>query len=376
MAQVKPLGVGIVGCGDISEWYLKNLPAFHILNTLACCDLNGELADACSRKHGLTVLTLEQMLANPDIDIILNLTPPSAHYPINRAALLAGKHVYTEKVLATTVGKAEELVTLARERGLVLGCAPDSFLGGSLQTARKLVEAGLIGEPYACRALVVRGYKPLGEKPLSSAFIFQPSGGIPYDMSGYYLHGLINILGPVSRVCGFAQTRHAARPIANPRNPGFDETLEIKTPNCMVGNLEFANGCLGSVTFASEGFGETSEFAIYGTEGVLTLGNPNQYGEACVLLRENCEPVALPLTHGYITEFRGLGLADMAWAIRRNRPARADAALGLHALEIIAGLEESSQSGQTYTLRNGCEKPAALLSGYVDGTSQEYVLTV
>jgi len=375
MKHTTPVGVGIVGCGDISAWYLKNLPAFSILNVVACCDLNEALAQACAAEHGLRVMTFEEMLKSDEIELILNITPPSAHYPLNRAALMAGKHVYTEKVLADSLEKAEELVALAKEKNLYLGCAPDSFLGGSFQTARQVVEAGLIGEPYACRALVVRGYKPTGEKPLQNAFIFQPMGGIPFDMSGYYLHALVNILGPVEKVCGFAQTRQATRRVVNPRNADFGSDITVRTENNMAGSLQFKNGVLGSIVFAAEGFGETSELYIYGTEGVLKLGNPNQYGEPCVLLRENCEPCTLPLTHGYITEFRGLGMAEMAWALRQGRPARADAQLGLHALEVITGMVESSESGQTYTLRNSAEKPAAFLSGHVDGTAQEYVLT-
>ena len=209
-------------------------------------------------------------------------------------------------------------------------------------------------------------------------FTRQPGGGIPFDMGGYYLHALINLLGPVVRASGFTQCRYPDRVFNNTNHPGYGENFKVETINALVGSLELKNGALASITFVSEGFGETTRIEIYGTEGTLVCPDPNQFGGPVYLKRVgSSEMISMPLTHGFSTGCcRGLGVADMAWGIAKNRRHRAHGDMGFHVFEVIHGIWQASQEGKIYTMESTCEQPAALASGYVEAGMDEYSLAI
>jgi predicted dehydrogenase len=233
------------------------------------------------------------------------------------------------------------------------------------------------------QAMVVRGYhQDKWEMPMYE-FTRQPGGGIPFDMGGYYMHALINMLGSVNRVSGFTQCRRPERIIKNVNHPNFGEKLQVDTITSLVGSLEFANGVLGSLTLVSDGFVETPRIEIYGTEGILICPDPNQFGGPVYLKRTGSNDfMSMPLTHGYSAECRGLGVADMAWAITTDRPHRAHGDMGLHAFEIIHGIWQCSQTGKIHvmesmkSMESGCERPAPIASGYIEPGMEEYALTL
>jgi predicted dehydrogenase len=251
-------------------------------------------------------------------------------------------------------------------------------MGAGFQTARKLIDAGMIGEPFMALAMVVRGYHQ--DKWESAMFDFtrQPGGGIPFDMGGYYMHAVVNLLGPVARAAGFAQCRHQDRTIKNVKHPKYGEHCRIETINALTGSLEFESGAMGSLILASEGFGETPRIEIYGTEGTLVCPDPNTFGGPVLLKRNGGgDFVSMPLTHGYASGCcRGLGAADMAWAIKSGRAHRASGELGLHAFEIIHGIWQCSKDGKVHTMESTCERPAPLASGYVESGMDEYSLSI
>lgn len=376
-----PVKVGLIGSGAISWTYLNNMiNRFGILEVVGCSDIIPERSAKRAEEFKIRNMTNEEILNDPEIKIVVNTTYPTSHYAVNKAALLAGKNVHCEKMMAVTLDEGKELVKIAKEKNLRLGMAPDTFLGGGYQTARKLIDAGMIGEPFMAQAMVVRGYHHDTGAGEGFAFVFQPGGGIPFDMGGYYIHALISLLGPIERATGFAQFRDKSRIRKNPRNPMFGEKVEVEgTINALAGTLEFAkNKVLGNIAIFSEGFGEMPRVEIYGREGVLICPDPNTFGGPVYLRRIGSnENIAMPMTHGYNSGCnRGIGVADMAWAITNNRPHRAHGDMGLQAFEAVHGIWQGTQTGKIYVMESKCEQPAPLISGYMDAGIDEYVLSV
>ena len=381
MAKVSPVKVGLIGSGAISKTYLRNMTQeFSILEVVGCSDIIPERSKNRAEEFGIKQMTNEEIYQDPEIEIVVNTTYPLSHYEVTKAALLAGKHVHSEKMMAVTMDEARELVSIAKEKGLRIGMAPDTFLGGGLQTARRILDAGLIGEPLNAVAMVMRGYHMRGEIETDRMpFVMSPGGGIPFDMGGYYLHALIHLLGGIKRVSGFAKTREKNYVYENPRHPRYKESFDFDTPNMLVGALEFEQGCYGTIATISEAFGEIPRLEIYGTEGVLICPDPNTFGGPVYLKRNNGSwqdfpPYEIPLTHGYTEDFRCIGVADMAWAIRNNRPHRCSAEMGLHAFEVIHGIMESCNTGKVYEMTTKVERPAPLPSGYIAGSYIEACL--
>jgi len=281
-------------------------------------------------------------------------------------------------MMAVTLEEGEELVGLAREKNLRIGMAPDTFLGAGHQTARKLIDAGMIGEPFMAQAMVVRGYHQERWPGPKYEFTRQPGGGIPFDMGGYYLHALVNLLGPVKRASGFAQLRNGERVFQNTKHPSHGEKFKVETINALTGSVEFVSGVLGGITLVSEGFGETTRVEIYGKEGILICPDPNGFGGPVLLKRSgSSEFFTMPLTHGFGDGCcRGLGVADMAWAITNNRPHRAHGDMGFHVFEIIHGIWKASAENKIYEMKSTCARPAAVPSGYFEAGMDEYSLSV
>lgn len=369
--------IALIGSGCISETYLRNMTTrWNILDVVGCSDLIEERSAHRAEQFGIRQMTNEEILNDPEIKIVVNTTYPTAHYEVSKAALLAGKNVHCEKMLAVTLEEGEELIALAEQKGLKFGVAPDTFLGASHQTARRIIDSGWIGEPFMVQARVVRGYHPLMERMEDLSFVFKKGGGIPFDMGGYYLHDMIQLLGPVKRCGGFVQTRHPDRLCLNTKNPMYGKPLDICTPNALVGALEFENGVLGSIAFCSEGFGEYAGIEVYGTEGTLFVPDPNWFnGDVYLARKPSDEKFLVPYTHGYTAQCcRGLGVADMAWALHNGRDNRTSGRLGLHVFEIVHGIWRGAQEGKLHEMKHMCKQPAALPAGFTLPGEEERAL--
>ena len=359
---LKPVKVGVIGCGVISGKYFENMKQFPILDVVACADMLPERAEARAAEFAIPhASTVDALLADPEIELVVNLTIPAAHVEVDLAALAAGKSVYGEKPLATTREDAQRLLDAAREQGVLLGSAPDTFLGGGLQTCRKLLDDGWIGEPVAAHASM-QGHGPERWHP-DPFFFYQPGGGPMFDMGPYYLTALVTLLGPVRRLVGLAKTTFAERVSTNP--PGNFRTIPVNTPTHISGLLEFAGGVAATITTSFDVWGTAQPpLELHGTLGSLRLPDPNFFDGPIWLKRAGeKEWSQVPLAYGYTENYRGLGVADMAAALRLGRPQRASGALAYHILDVMQSFEESARQGSYVTIESACERPAPLPLG-------------
>lgn len=349
--------IAIVGCGNISDIYLENCLAFG-LDLVACTDMDMSRAEAKAELFGVAARPLDEVLADSSIELIVNLTPPSVHAEVSRAALNAGKHVYSEKPLATNRTDGAQLLELAQQKGLRIGCAPDTFLGGGLQTCRKLLDEGAIGEPVAAVAFVAgHGMEMWHPNP---DFFYQPGAGPMFDVGPYYLTALVNMLGPVRRLAGSTRISFPERLITS--QPLAGTKIKVNTPTHVTGVLDFVGGSIATV-IASFDVWATSlpHIEIYGSEGSLSMPDPNTFGGPVQVKSATDEEWRdVPLTHPYTENSRGLGVRDMVEAIRENRPQRANGEMAFHVLDLMQAFEESSISGQHIEIQSRCERPAAL----------------
>lgn len=375
--MLKPIKTAVIGCGAISDIYLQNLcQFFKIIDVVGCSDLIPERSAQKAEKYGIRQMTNEEIYNDPEIEIVVNLTYPLSHYEVTKDALMAGKHVYSEKMLAVELEEGEELVALAREKGLCLTAAPDTFLGGGLQTARWIVESGMIGEPVMVSGYCHRSYQ-LTRPDDAIRMIHQAGGGIPFDMGGYYLHAMVNMFGGINRVTGFAQIRNPERKYLNPQSPLYGDPYTEVCINTIAASMEFENGMLGNLLITSESNCEgLQKIEVMGTEGTLCIHDPNNFmGPLTVKRAHNPEPLVIPYTHGFNDrDMRGLGVADMAYAIKNHRTPRADAQLGLHAFEVIHRIWQSTSTNLTYTVKNRACQPKALRTTAFCGQCAENVL--
>ncbi len=366
MKTQAPVQVGIIGAGNISGIYLEKGRSFPCLHLAALADLMPERAQAQASKYGIArVLSVDDLLADPALELIVNLTVPSAHAEVALKALAAGKSVYNEKPLATRLDDAGRMLELARNKGLRLGGAPDTFLGGGLQTCRKLLDDGWIGAPVAATACML-SHGPESWHP-SPGFFYQAGGGPLFDMGPYYLTALITLLGPVRRVTGSAHISFPTRTITS--QPLNGTAIQVETPTHVVGVLDFASGVVATLVNSFDVWSHNMpRLEIYGTTGSLALPDPNTFGGPVKLHRPGMETWAdMPLSHGYQENYRSLGVADMAMALRTGRPHRASGELGYHVLEVMHAIIEASQQGRHIEIQSRCERPAALPMGLREG---------
>lgn len=368
--HAKALNVGIIGCGNISSAYLKACRSFQALEVLAVSDLNMDLAQSRAAEFAVPkVLTVADLLADPDIDIVINLTIPSAHADISMAALTAGKAVYCEKPLATTREDGQKLLATAAKTGKKLACAPDTFLGGGIQTCRKLIDDGWIGRPFAATAFMVNhGMEHWHPNP---DFFYQPGAGPLFDVGVYYVTALVNLLGPVARVTSSASTTFAERTITSQAR--FGEKLKVTTPTHIMGLLEFESGAIVSLVSSFDVWGsDLPRMEIYGTEGTLSVPDPNTFAGPVRLRRGFAQDwTELPLSHIYTDNSRGLGAADMAQAILLGRDARASAEFAYHVLDVMVALLEASEQNTWLKLASRCERPKPFPLGMTPGIMDE-----
>ena len=377
--KYKPVKVGVIGCGMISDIYLENLKnKFYITELIGCSDIVEEKAQRQAEKYGIRKMTNHEILNDPEIELIVNLTYASAHYEVNREILNAGKHCYCEKMMCITMDEAQELNRIRKEKNLMFASAPDTFLGAGMQTARYIIDIGLIGEPIQAQATLTRGYHMIKSDDDDAArkySVMYEGGGIPYDMGGYYLHELFNIFGPVESVCGYAKTRNAERPYLNPRNSKFDDLFTMNTPNTFSAVMQFKNGVFGSMNISSEYDTGRNEFKIYGTRGILSIGDPNLFGDS-IILEKNDMSTQIPLYFPYKTNSRGIGATDMAWALRTGRPPRISFEMGYHALEVINAILACTDDKKVKLLSTDFERPIPLAADIYSGGAEERSLFI
>ena len=352
--------IGVVGCGNISTTYLKNLARFENLQVIAVADIDSARAEAQAAAFGgLRALSVEALLGCDDIAIVLNLTVPAVHAEIALRGLQAGKSVYNEKPLALDRKGAREMMELARAKGLRIGCAPDTVLGAGIQTCRQLLDSGAIGTPVAASGFMLSG-GPEAWHP-TPFFFYQTGGGPLFDMGPYYLTALTTLLGPVRRATASARITHPQRVVGS--GPHAGESITVETPTHIAGVLDFASGPIGTLitSFDVPGGHHLPFIEIYGTAGSLQVPDPNTFGGP-VLLRKAGEKdwIEMPIPFGYDENARGLGVADMAVAIRCNRPHRANDQIAYHVLDLMHVLHEASEAGTHILVGSTMERPAPL----------------
>lgn len=359
------LGIGIVGLGNISAAYLKASRNFPILDIRAVADMNPAAAQARADEFGLKAVGLDELFADPAIDIILNLTIPKAHVEVGLRAIEAGKHVYSEKPLGIAFSEGRKLVAAAEARNLRVGSAPDTFLGGSHQTARRIVDDGTLGQMVGGTAyFMCPGHERWHPNP---AFYYEVGGGPMLDMGPYYITDLVNLLGPVAKVSGMGSMLRSTRTITAKERAG--ETIAVHVPTHVSGTLLFASGAVVQITMSFDVAAHKHvPLEIYGTEGSLVVPDPNHFGGRIELLQKGGEWQNLETDMPYADgNYRSIGLADMAHAIASGRPHRASGNLALHVLEVMEAFETSSQSGRAVDITTAVERPAALRQSLVDG---------
>ncbi|WP_187443809.1 Gfo/Idh/MocA family protein [Sutcliffiella horikoshii] len=360
---MKKVKVGVIGTGTISGIYLEAPTKFSILDIVAVADLNLDRAKEKAAEYNVEkVYTVEEMLADPEIEMVINLTIPKAHYEVTLAALEAGKHVFVEKPLTIDVEEGKKLLELAEQKGLRVGCAPDTFLGGALQTCRKLIDEGVIGKPVAASGFML-GAGPEGWHPAPD-FYYQKGGGPMFDMGPYYLTAFIHLLGPIKRVTGSTQLAFEKRTVT--REEDYGRQIPVETPTHVTGLLDFENGAVGTLITSFDVMGGTQLpcMEIYGTKGTLSVPDPNNFGGAIRVREMGAHDFKdVPLEYGYSDNSRGIGAADMAHAIRAGRNHRANGHMALQVLEVMHAIHESSVEGEHVHIENACSRPEILPFG-------------
>jgi predicted dehydrogenase len=357
--------VGVVGCGAISGAYFNWMKKFPILDVVACSDLLRDKAEARSKEFGVPrVMSVDELLADKGIDIVLNLTITQAHAPVNLAAIAAGKNVYVEKPLGIRREEGKAQMDAAAKKKVLVGCAPDTFFGGGAQTCRRLIDQGVIGEPVACTAFMCgHGHESWHPSP---EFYYKKGGGPMFDMGPYYLTALVNMLGPISRVSGSTRITFPERTITS--KPLYGKRIKVETPTHIAGTMDFASGAIGTIVMSFDTWRHhLPVIEVYGTEGTLVVPDPNGFGGPVGLrLKDQREWRDVELTHSTDVG-RGMGVADMAYAIAYKRANRASGALAYHVLDVMQSFEESSKSGRHVAIKSQCERPKALPVGLEPG---------
>jgi predicted dehydrogenase len=363
------LGIGIIGCGNISTSYLRLAPLFKGLKVRAVADINPDAAKARGEEYGVKAQSVDDLLANPEVDVVINLTIPDAHFGVTKRILEAGKHAYSEKPLVLSLKEGKTLRDLAAKKGLAVGCAPDTFLGGAHQQARAALDEGLIGTITSGSAAVLNhGMEHWHPNP---DFFFLPGAGPMLDLGPYYVANLINLLGPVKRVGALTSSAAEERVISNgPRN---GQTVPVKTPTNIHALLEFHSGATINLSTSWDVWHhKRNHFELYGTEGTLYVPDPNFFGGTVEIGQKNGKLTALkPWKHPFgkvnqnhngreLANYRTAGLADMVAALVEGRDARCSLERALHGVDVMTACLTSGEAGKFVTLTTTCTRPAAL----------------
>ncbi len=366
--MTKALRVGIIGCGNISEAYLELAPMFNGYDIVAVADINMDNASARAAEFGVRAETVDELLAATDVDLVINLTIPAAHVDVSRAILQAGKHVYSEKPFVLSLSEAQELGDIAKANNLRIGSAPDTFMGGSHQLARNLIDAGTIGKVTSGAAVVMSsGMEDWHPNP---DFFFVKGGGPILDLGPYYICNLVQLLGPVAKVTSFTGMAQSERTIANgPRN---GETVPVETPTTIHSVLSFESGAIITLLASWDVWDSNHPvMELYGSEGTMNLPDPNYFGGELTVTKRSSAPTTKTWAHpfgvpnvqedeGMKANYRGAGLADMAVAISENRPHRCNDEFATHVVEVMTAILEAGESGKIIKMTTTCSKPDVL----------------
>lgn len=376
---MKKLGVGIIGCGNVSEHYMRYGPLFNGFEVIACADLNKDAAIAKAKEHGLRADTVDELLAADDIDIIINLTIPVAHADVSTAILNAGKHVYSEKPFVLSVEEGNTLKKLAEAKNLRIGSAPDTFLGASHQHARHLIDSGKIGNVTSGTAIVQsHGMEHWHPNP---DFFFQPGAGPVLDLGPYYISNLVQLIGPVRAVTAVTTSPSKTRTIGC--GPRDGEKIPVDTPTTIHALLEFENGAVINMICSWDVWSHGhSNMELYGELGTLYMPDPNFFagelkltsGADFVELPEWEHPYSVPNFHDndgrHLANYRCSGLSDMAVSIQQGKPHRCSLEFAHHVVDVMTSILNSGESGQKIKMTTTCERPEPL-----DAASAQALLT-
>ncbi|MBX3604714.1 MAG: Gfo/Idh/MocA family oxidoreductase [Piscinibacter sp.] len=351
-----PIGLGIIGTGNIFPAYLKTLQRCRRVHLVGIADGDPAVAQRRAAETGVRAMDIDALLAS-EAQVILNLTPPLAHHAIGRRVLAAGKHLFTEKPLAARFAQGGELVDEARARGLRLGCAPDTFLGAGAQALRALLDAGTIG-PVRHGSAHFMGPGPDDWHP-NPDFFYREGAGPMLDMGVYYVTHLVHALGPVRSLRGSAHVTRARRTVRSGANAG--RTLEVEVPTHLVTLLDFASGAQVVLTTSFDVWRHGhAPIELYGDEGTALGHDPNRFGGTVRYALQRGPWLRAPGGRPYHTNARGIGLIDMVLALQEGRPHRCSDALALHVLEVLDGAVSAGRSGATLTLTTTCDRPEPL----------------
>lgn len=368
--------IGIVGIGAISGIYLKNIThMFDNIEIIGVCDLIRERAEKAVEEYNIPKLyeNMQELFSDDEVDIVLNLTRPYEHFDVTMAALKAGKNVYSEKPLGATLEEGLRLTEYAREHGLLIGGAPDTFLGAGIQTCKKLIDDGFIGEVVGASAyMVCRGHETWHPDP---EFYYKFGGGPMLDMGPYYITALVNLLGPVASVAGMSKVSFNERKITS--EPHHGEVIKVDVPTHVTGLMQFKSGVIGTIFTTFDVYtAEVPRIEIYGSRGTLSVPDPNCFdGTPRLFIGERPKPLLgdpaiikpqppsfkeIPLLFDYSDNSRGLGLSDMAKAIKEGRKPRADSEQTLHVIEVLTSFDKSSAEHRFIDMQTTMEKPPAM----------------
>jgi len=367
MSSTQVTQIGIIGCGNISKAYFTACNRFPFLHVKACADLVLAAAEAKAKEYNCEAVSIDALLADPEITLVINLTIPAAHAAIDLRIIAAGKHVYSEKPFSLDRTEGEAVVSAAKAKGVRAGCAPDTCLGAAIQTARALLDQNAIGRVLGFSANMIGGGHESWHP--SPEFYYQRGGGPLFDMGPYYLHALITLLGPVVRVTGVTRVSSPTRTITS--RPKRGAVIQVEIPTHLVSILEFASGPVGTLTTSFDvPNGHTlPHLELWGTQGSLQVPDPNGTGGPVRIRRAGDKDwVERNHTHPYREGSRGVGVADLIDALKTGRPHRANDAIALHAVDIMQAIHEASDRGQAITLTSTCERPLPM-----DADKQEWV---
>lgn len=358
---MKPVKTAVIGCGAISDIYLTNMIGkYSTLEVVACCANHRESAEKKAAQYHIRAASVDEILADPEVELIVVLTPAPSHYELVKRSLLAGKHVYTEKPIATELWQAKELLSLADEKGLRLGSAPETFLGSAVQTARKALDEGKLGEVTSFHIVVNRDLTVLSSM---LKFLRQPGGGICYDYGVYYLTALCSLLGPVRQVFARVGNHSRVRKNVIPTSPEFGQDYIYDNEAQVNAILTLHSGVVGTFSLNGDSaFYDQAYFTIHGTKGILQLGDANQFGGEIRFLPDDpraCVWETLSPVSALSDNCRGLGPADLAWCIRQGGEHQVAKEMACHVLDIIEQIMHSGEAGLPCDTSTRCDHPAA-----------------
>ena len=362
-------GIGFIGCGNISGTYFRLLPMFKNIEIIGCADLNQEVAQNQASEFGICAMTIDDLLQDQNIDIIVNLTVPDAHFDVSRSILEAGKHVFSEKPLTLSLDDAIKLKELADSKGLLIAATPDTFLGGAHQQARYLIDSGAIGKITGGTCHIMNyGMEHWHPNP---DFFYKKGGGPIFDLAPYYITNLINLIGPISRVTALSSTSNSERIITSEERYG--ETISVETPTTFHAVLDFDNDILVSMGASWDVWNHGHpQMELYGTEGVLQIPDPNNFsGDLHISSKDGNFELISKWDHpfnveneeydtGWIANYRSAGIADLVRAILDKREARCHIQRPLHTVDVMTAIHKSAETGKAIKILSTCNRPDPL----------------